>query len=137
MRLVRGRSARRAERPGVDRGQAVIELALALPLVALLLLGVAQVMAVAVHRMAVVHAARDAVRAASVSADPAIAARLAAARTLSDATVTVTLAGPAAAGEGTVTVAVVSRDDTEVPLIGAVIPPVELEARATMALEPP
>ena len=53
-----------------QRGQATVELALALPLVCLLLLAVLQVAVVARDRLAVEHAARAAARAAAVSADP-------------------------------------------------------------------
>lgn len=60
-----------------DRGQATVELALVLPLVALLLLGLVQVAVVARDQVLVAHAAREAARAAAVD-DDADAARRAA-----------------------------------------------------------
>lgn len=49
-----------------DRGQATVELALALPLVGLLLLGLVQVAVVARDQVLVAHAAREAARSAAV-----------------------------------------------------------------------
>ena len=61
-------------------GQAAVELALALPVVVVLLLGMLQVALVGRDQLAVELAAREAARAAAVSADPAAAARSAADR---------------------------------------------------------
>ena len=58
-----------AGRPAADRGQATVELALVLPLVALLLLGLVQVAVVARDQVLVAHAAREAARAAAVDDD--------------------------------------------------------------------
>ena len=58
-----------------DRGQAVIEFALALPVVCTMLLGVVQVGVVVRHQLALHVAARAAARAAAVSTDTASAAR--------------------------------------------------------------
>ena len=58
-------------------GQAAVELALALPVVVVLLLGMLQVALVGRDQLAVELAAREAARAAAVSADPGSAARLA------------------------------------------------------------
>jgi len=73
-------SARRARGTA---GQAAVELALALPVVVLLLLGMLQVALVGRDQLAIELAAREAARAAAVSADPAAAARLAAERVTS------------------------------------------------------
>jgi TadE-like protein len=60
-----------------DHGQATVELALLLPLVALLLLGLVQVAMIVRDQVLVTHAAREAVRAAAVDGDPGAAARAA------------------------------------------------------------
>ena len=76
-----GRSGAAAAGAGGDEGgQAAVELALALPVVVLLLLGMLQVALVGRDQLAVELAAREAARAAAVSADPVAAARLAAER---------------------------------------------------------
>ena len=56
-------------RPG-ERGQATVEFALLLPVLVLALLAVLQVAFVVRDQVAVVHAAREAARAASVDPDP-------------------------------------------------------------------
>ena len=116
-----------------DRGQATVELALALPLVCLLLFAVVQVVEVGRDQLAVQLAAREAARAAAVAADPAAAGTTAAHRavTLRPLEVHITIAG------GAVTATVGYRNDTGVPMIGALLPPVALTATVTMALEPP
>ncbi len=116
-----------------EEGQASVELALVLPLVVVLLLGLLQVALVGRDQLALELAAREAARAAAVSADPAGAARAAAARVirLEPLTVDIAVRGDA------VTVTVSHRSRTDVPLAGRLIDDVELRARATMALEPP
>jgi Flp pilus assembly protein TadG len=115
-----------------QRGQAAVELALALPLVALLLLAVVQVGLVVRDQVLTVHAAREAARAAAV--DP----RAAAAR------------GAALAGSGLdghrltvdldksgdqVGVVITYRAPTSLPLIGALLPDLTLRAKAAMRAE--
>ncbi len=115
-----------------DRGQAVVELALAMPLVFVLVLGIVQVGLVVRDQLAVVGAAREAARAASVSASPAAAAARAAGgsglRGLTVAT---------SAGGSSVTVVVTATSVTDVPLVGALLPDVTVRAQVTMAREPP
>jgi TadE-like protein len=120
--------------PG-DRGQATVELALLLPLVALVMVGVIQLALVARDHNLVAHAAREAVRAAAVDENPA-APRLAAER-----------AGPLAPGRldvrttdrgqpGSSITAIVTYDSpVRVPFVGALVDDVRLEARATMRVE--
>lgn len=116
-----------------DRGQATVEFALALPLVAILVLGVVQLIVVARDQLAVELAARDGARAAAVSASPAAAARAAAERAVR--------LRPLSVSTGTsgdrVTVTVTHRSATDVPLIGALLADVEVTGRATMLREPP
>ena len=116
-----------------DRGQATVEFALALPFVAMLLLGVVQVVVVVRDQLAVGLAAREGARAASVAADPSSAATRAAA----DAVALTPLTVSTSVADGLVTVHVTYTNDTSVALVGHVMGNVELDATVTMALEPP
>jgi Flp pilus assembly protein TadG len=117
----------------LDRGQAAVEVALALPIVVLLVLGVVQVVVVARSQISVELAARQAARAASVAAAPADAGRRAAeqATSLRPLDVTVTTNGEL------ITVTVSYRDPTDAPLVGTVIGDVQVTASVTMRGEPP
>jgi Flp pilus assembly protein TadG len=128
--VVAGPAARDA---GAERGQAAVELALALPVVVVLLLGMLQVALVGRDQLAIELAAREAARAASVSADPVAAARLAAERVtpLRPLSVAVTV------GAGAVTVTVTHPSATDVAMVGHLIGDVDLRATVSMALEPP
>jgi Flp pilus assembly protein TadG len=118
-----------------DGGQATVELALVLPLVVGLLLAIVQAGVLARDQILVTHAAREAVRAAAVDDDPAAARRAA------------EQAGPLAAdrldtdvaerGEvgGRVRVVVRYRAPTRIPLVGAFVDDVVLDAAATMRVE--
>lgn len=114
-----------------QQGQASAELALALPLVALLLLAVVQVGLVVRDQVLVVHAAREGARAAAVDPDPG-AARAAA------------LAGSGLGPRGVtvevrrgerVAVTVTYRAPTDLPLVGPLVPDVSLRAKAAMRTE--
>ena len=99
----------------------------------MLLLGMLQVALVGRDQLAIELAAREAARAAAVSADPVAAARLAAERVTSLRPLQVAVsAGPAA-----VSVTVTYASATDVALIGHVIGDVELRSSVTMAVEPP
>jgi Flp pilus assembly protein TadG len=127
------RGGRRAA--GRDAGQATVELALVMPLVAGLLLSIIQAGVLARDQLLVTHAAREAVRAAAVDDDPAAPRRAA------------EQAGPLAAdrldtevaerGEvgGRVRVVVRYRAPTRIPLVGTLVDDVELDAAATMRVE--
>jgi hypothetical protein len=129
-----GRCSRRPA-PGRDGGQATVELALVLPLVVGLLLAIVQAAVLARDQILVTHAAREAVRAAAVDHDPAAARRAA------------EQAGPLSAdrldadvverGEvgGRVEVVVRYRAPTRIPLVGAFVDDVVLDAAATMRVE--
>ncbi|MFN8021521.1 MAG: TadE/TadG family type IV pilus assembly protein [Acidimicrobiales bacterium] len=119
-----------------DAGQAAVELALCLPVVFVLLLGVVQVAVVVRDELLVQHAAREAARAASVSASPGGAATAAASRALVPAGLAGTSVG-ASVGGTTVRVVVRAVTRTDVPLIGALIGDVAHTASAEMVLEPP
>lgn len=116
-----------------DGGQATVELALCLPLLCVLLLGVVQVAVVVRDQLAVQLAAREAARAAAVSADPHGAASRAADAAIRLRPITTTVA----VGATTVTVTVSHVDHTDVALIGQLLPDVRVTATVTMQLEPP
>jgi len=115
------------------RGQAAVELAITMPVVVVFVLGVFQVALVARDQLAIELAAREAARAASVSADPTGAANAAARRVvgLDPIDVSVSVAGDI------VRVRVRYVNPTDVAIIGAAIGDVTLEATAAMAFEPP
>ena len=123
-------------RPGrrADDGQAAVELALALPLVFVVVLAVVQVLLVGRDQLAVVHAAREGARAAAVAADPdgeAVSAAIAASGLdRSRLTVDVHPDGDR------VTVVVHYRVPTDVALVGGLIGDVTVTGTATMRIEP-
>jgi len=127
-------AARRLVHLGED-GQSTVELALALPFVALMLLAVVQVGLVVRDQILVVHAAREAARAAAVhaEADPVEAAAvhgsgLSAVRLVVER-------GERGPPGSIVAVTVRYRSATEVPLVGALVADVDLSARAAMRVE--
>lgn len=118
-----------------DGGQAAVELALALPLVMLLLLAVVQLGLLVRDQILVVHAAREAAREAAV--DPAADAPRRAAlasSTLAGGRLTVTSSGRGAAGSR-VRVEVAYRAPVAVPLLGPAVGDITLRASATMRVE--
>jgi hypothetical protein len=116
-----------------DAGQAAVELALVLPVVVVLLLGMLQVALIGRDQLAIELAAREGARAAAVAADPTGAARAAADRVTSLQPLSVEVSVAAT----TVTVTVRHRSVTDMALIGHLLDDVDLRATATMALEPP
>ncbi len=120
---------------GDDRGQAAVELALVLPLVAALALALLQVALVVRDQVLVVHAAREGARAAAVSDDPgaARAAALAGASLIPDRVV-VEASGRGGAGSR-VRVLVRYVSVTDLPLVGPLVGDVELSGSASMRVE--
>lgn len=118
---------------GGERGQATIELALALPMVCALLFAVVQVALIGRNQLAVQLAAREAARAAAVSASPSNAGSAAAHRAVALRPLAVHVTEHA----GAVSATVRFTDHTDVPLVGALLPDVVLSATVTMAMEPP
>jgi Flp pilus assembly protein TadG len=116
-----------------DRGQATVELALCLPMLCILLLGVAQVAIVVRDQLAVQLAAREAARAAAVAAAAGGAGSAAAEAAVSLRPLHVAIAS----GGSTVTATVRYTEHTDVPLIGLLLPDVAVSASATMQVEPP
>ncbi len=115
-----------------DSGQAAVEFAMALPLIVIVMLAIAQVGVSIRNEIAVELAAREGARAAAVSADSAGSAAAAARRA-----VALPLEGSVPSDGATVTVTVTYTDPTDVAIIGAAIGPVTHTATATMAIEPP
>lgn len=128
---------RHADRNGTskrndDRGQAAVEFAVALPMIVVVMLAIAQVGVSIRNEIAVELAAREGARAAAVSADSAGSASAAARRAVGlPMDVSVSSDGT------TVSVTVTYVDPTDVAIIGSAIGPVTHTATATMAIEPP
>jgi Flp pilus assembly protein TadG len=118
-----------------EGGQATVEVALLLPLLALLLLAVVQVGLVVRDQVLVTHAAREAARAAAVDPQAAVAREgaVTAAR-LDPVRLSVELSGSTEPG-GRLTVTVRYRAATTVPLAGALLADRTLVAEATMRVE--
>jgi Flp pilus assembly protein TadG len=108
-----------------------VEFAVLMPLVVFAALIVLQVAFVVRDQVAVVHAAREAARAASVDPDPGRAQR-AARRTLRGADVDV--GDRPAVGEA-ITVEVSYQSVTDLPLVGRLFPDPTLHARTSMRVE--
>ena len=125
------RGGTRRHRARGDAGQATAEFAFVLPLLVLALLAVVQVGLVVRDQLGVVHAAREAARAASVDPDPGRAVH-AAHRTLPGADVEVG-DRPKVGGEISVTVHYTSH--TDLPLVGVLFPDPDLHATSVMRVE--
>ena len=121
----------RAPRDRGESGQATVEFALILPLVIFAALAIIQVGLLVRDHLAVVHAAREAVRAASVDPDPSRAVH-AAHETLPHADVDVS---PRPSVGEPITVEVRYRAVTDVPLVGVLFPDPILRSRAVMRVE--
>lgn len=115
-------------------GQAAVEVALLLPVLAVVFLAVVQVGLVARDHVLVVHAAREGARAAAVDPAPgtARAAVLAGTALKADHLDVDTGRGPTSR---LVTVSVRYRAPTTVAIVGALVPDVFLSANAAMRVE--
>lgn len=112
-----------------------MELALALPVVVLVLLLVLQVGLVVRDQVLVVHAAREAARAVAVDVRPgAASSSAAAAGPLDPARLSVSVHGRDGPG-GRARVTVTYRAPTDVPLVGTLLGDVDLHADVTMRVE--
>lgn len=118
-----------------NRGQAALELALVLPLLAVLLLVVVQAALLVRDQVLVVHAAREAARAAAVDSSPGAPRRAALASAPLDPN-RLTVRVVASGGVGTaISVTVSYRSPTSAPIIGPLLPSILLEGRASMRRE--
>lgn len=109
-----------------------MELALALPVLALGMLLVVQAGVVVAGYVATVHAAREAARAVAVDARPGAAASAVAATGRSDCQVAVDR--PAEPG-ATLQVTVACRVPTDMAIVGPLLPEITARARAAMRVE--
>ena len=122
---------------GGDEGQATVELALVLPVIAMLMLLLVQVGVLVRDQVLVIHAAREGARAAAVTganADAAEKAALAAAGLPLKSTDVLTT--PPGTKHDLVRVQVTYRDSTDVPLIGRLLGDVRVTAAVSMRVEP-
>jgi len=118
-----------------DEGQAAVELALVLPVLALLALVVVQVGLIVRDQVQVTFGAREGAREAAVSPGADAARRAVLASTaLDDDRLEVEVAGRGAPGSR-VRVEVTYRSSTGVPLLGAAVGDLTLRASATMRVE--
>jgi Flp pilus assembly protein TadG len=118
-------------RRGEERGQSTVEFALLTPLLVFVVMALLQVALVVRSELAVEHAAREAVRVASVDPDAGHAQR-AGHRVLPGARIAV--GARPEVGEQ-ITVEVSLRLVTDLPLVGPLFPDPELHARAVMRVE--
>lgn len=126
---------RRQRRQPDQRGQATVELALALPLAAVLLLAIIQAALLARDQILVVHTAREAARAVAVDPTPDAGQRAAeAAGLLKPERLDVKSRGRGGVGSR-VTVSVGYRAPTDVPLVGRLFGDLVLRAEASMRVE--
>jgi Flp pilus assembly protein TadG len=118
-----------------QRGQATVELVLVLPVVVLLALLVAQAATLARDQLLVLHAAREAARAAAV--DPSSGAGASAAQAAADLDPDRLDTDVQGRGErgSRVTAVVRYRAPTSVPLVGALLGDVTMQGSATMRVE--
>ena len=120
---------------GRDEGQASVELALVLPIVAACLLLVVQVALVVRDQVLVVHASREAARQGAVDPSPGAPREAAAAAAAGLAADRLDVEAQRGAVGGRVQVRVRYRSRTDVPLVGAFVPDVSLSATTTMRVE--
>lgn len=120
-----------------EGGQATVELALCLPLLALVLGALVELSLLASDQVRLWHAAREAARAAAVEPD-ASAAEAAAAQVGLDAIVVSVTPDAAFRVRGEpVTATVTYRPPGHVPLLSEAVSRLELEAKAVMRIEQP
>jgi Flp pilus assembly protein TadG len=110
-------------------------LALALPLVVLLLLVVVQVGLIVRAQVLVTHAAREGARAAAVDADPTAARRAVEASTPLDASRLRVSVGNRGGAGTRVRVEVDYRVVTDLPLVGSLLPDLTVTGVTTMRVE--
>lgn len=120
-----------------ERGQATVEIALTLPVVAMLLALIVEVGIVAADRSRVWHAAREGARVAAVEPDEGRVRSAVAAAGVQGAEVTIDPPSRERVQGEPVTVSISYRHRGRAPLVGALFERVVLEAVATMRIEKP
>lgn len=122
-------------RPSSARGQATVEVVLVLPVVIGLVLAVVQIGLVARDQLLLIHAAREAARAAAVDPTPDGASSAArAAGGLRPDRLGVDL-GPVGGPGQRLVVTVRYAAPTEVPLVGLLVPDIPLRSDVTVRIE--
>jgi Flp pilus assembly protein TadG len=122
---------------GAQSGQATLELALALPVLALLLAGLIEVGLLVSDQTRLWHAAREAARVAVVDPDLADSRAAAERSGLRPLEVSVSPAAQLRRQGDPLTVALTYSPNARVPLFGVLLERVALEAEATMRIEQP
>ena len=118
---------------GPERGTAVVEFALVLPLLLALLFGIVEVAVVARSEIQLLHAAREGARAAAASPDAATAVGAARSALGPDGSrARISVVRPATVGSKA-TVTILLKHNVAAPLFGGF--PVELAASASMRVE--
>jgi TadE-like protein len=121
------------KRSNSDAGQATVEVALAMPLLFIVMLFGVQIALVIRDQIATIAAAREAARAVVVADGKTSVAESAVTRTASlnpsRRSVSVSI------NAGLVTASVTYRSPTDLPLVGIFIPDITVRGSATMALE--
>jgi TadE-like protein len=120
-----------------ERGQATVELALCLPLVALLLAAVVEIAMVAADQARLMHAAREAARIAVVDDDAAEIRAAAEGSGLEGIELTVTPRRDLRRQGDPLTVLLKYEPPARTPIIGVLIQRITLRAEATMRIEQP
>jgi Flp pilus assembly protein TadG len=120
-----------------ETGQATVELALCLPVVALLLAALLQVGLIVSDQTRLWHAAGEAVREAVVDPDPGRIAQAARRSGLAPLSLSVRPLAAYRSQGGSVTVAVGYSPHAIVPLLGPLVRAIRLHATATMRIEQP
>ena len=120
-----------------ERGQATVELALCLPLLALVCAGLVETSLVALDQVRVWHAAREAARAAAIEPDPSAAEEAAERSGLRGLEVSVEPASEERSPGRPATVTVTYRYDSRIPVLGLAFERAVLDAQATTRIERP
>ncbi len=119
-----------------DRGQSTVEFALVLPLVVLVVLFIVQAGFVVRDQLLVSHAAREAARAAAVSEADRSGAALTAARQAGElAADRLSAVASMVDGDASVRVVISYRSTTDIAIIGALVPDIDLESTVQMRVE--
>lgn len=121
-----------SHRKGAERGQSSVELALVMPLVALLLLALLQVGVLVKDQLLVLGAAREGVREAIVNPDRG---QIEAAARAAAPGLGLTLQIQRGTERGDPAHVDISAKPTRLPMVGQMVSGVTLKARATMRLE--
>ena len=120
-----------------ERGQSTVELALCLPVLAVLMCGLVEVGALVGDKARLEHAAREAARVAIVSDDESAALSAALDSGLDDLEIEIDPRPELRVQGERLTVRLTHRPSGKVPILGALLSRVRLEADAVMRIERP